>query len=44
MWEMGWTKSAEVWNGRIAMIAILSILLVELLTGQSVLKDLLNLD
>lgn len=41
MWEWGWTKSAETWNGRIAMLAIIIILLLEVSTGQSILKNLL---
>ena len=39
-WKWGWTKSAEKWNGRIAMIAIMVILAVEILTGQSVVETL----
>lgn len=44
MWEWGWTKSAETWNGRIAMLAIIVILALEVTTGQSILKNLLSLD
>ncbi|KAG2491943.1 hypothetical protein HYH03_009676 [Edaphochlamys debaryana] len=40
-WEWGWTKSAETWNGRIAMIAIIVILLLEGVSGQSILKNLI---
>ncbi|PNW81028.1 hypothetical protein CHLRE_07g339750v5 [Chlamydomonas reinhardtii] len=40
MWEWGWTKSAETWNGRIAMIAIIIILALEAASGQSILKNL----
>ncbi|GBF99709.1 ferrochelatase [Raphidocelis subcapitata] len=36
-WEWGFTKSAETWNGRIAMVAIIVILLLELTTGRSIL-------
>ena len=43
MWEWGWTKSAETWNGRIAMIAVLVILLLEVTTGQGVLTHWLEL-
>jgi protoporphyrin/coproporphyrin ferrochelatase len=32
-WEWGLTPSAEVWNGRVAMIALIA-LVIELLTGQ----------
>ena len=39
-WKWGWTKSAEVWNGRIAMIAIIFILSLEVITGQGVLSAL----
>lgn len=41
MWEWGWTKSAEMWNGRIAMLAIIMILLLEASSGKSILKDLI---
>lgn len=37
-WKWGWTKSAEVWNGRIAMIAIMVILGLEVITGEGVLN------
>ncbi|KAK9829844.1 hypothetical protein WJX72_008230 [[Myrmecia] bisecta] len=37
MWQWGWTKSAEMWNGRIAMLAVIVILLLEAITGQGVL-------
>lgn len=37
-WKWGWTKSAETWNGRIAMIAIVVILLLEVTTGHGVLN------
>lgn len=43
LWEWGWTKSAETWNGRIAMVAILLILILEVATGQSILKNMLEL-
>jgi ferrochelatase len=44
IWKWGWTKSAETWNGRIAMLAIVLILALEVTTGQSILKNLLALD
>jgi ferrochelatase len=43
-WSWGWTKSAETWNGRIAMVAIVVILLLEATTGQSFLRNVLVLD
>lgn len=44
MWEWGWTKSAETWNGRLAMVALLAIVLLEMSTGQSILRNLLDLN
>ncbi|KAI8475008.1 MAG: ferrochelatase-domain-containing protein [Monoraphidium minutum] len=41
-WEWGFTKSAETWNGRLAMVAIVVILLLEVATGQSVLYSAIN--
>lgn len=38
MWKWGWTKSAETWNGRIAMLAIVIVLVLEVATGQGVLS------
>jgi len=43
-WSWGWTKSAETWNGRIAMVAIIIILLLEATTGQSFLSNVMVLD
>lgn len=43
-WEWGFTKSAETWNGRLAMVAIIVILLLEGATGHSILYDLISLD
>jgi ferrochelatase len=43
-WEWGWTKSAETWNGRLAMVALAVVLLLEAATGQGVLSNLLTLD
>ena len=37
VWRWGWTRSAEMWNGRLAMLAILSLLALEAGTGQGVL-------
>lgn len=33
-WKWGFTPSAEIWNGRLAMVGIVSAILVNLLTGQ----------
>jgi ferrochelatase len=35
-WEWGMTTSAEVWNGRIAMLGFIA-LIIELVTGQGLL-------
>eukprot|EP00803_Ostreobium_quekettii_P008227 evm.model.scf_638.1 EVM.evm.TU.scf_638.1 scf_638:10323-14473(+) len=44
MWKWGFTQSAELWNGRLAMVAIAMILVMETTTGQGVLsKIFLNL-
>jgi ferrochelatase len=43
VWRWGWTRSAEAWNGRIAMLAIVIILLLEVTTGRGVLSSLLAL-
>lgn len=43
MWQWGWNKSAELWNGRIAMLAIVLLVLLEVTTGQGVLSNLLAL-
>jgi len=43
VWQWGWTKSAETWNGRIAMLSIIIILLLEVTTGRGVLSSLLSL-
>lgn len=43
-WEWGFTKSAETWNGRIAMVAIIVILLLEVTTGQSILYNMIAID
>jgi protoporphyrin/coproporphyrin ferrochelatase len=43
VWRWGWTRSAETWNGRIAMLSIIIILLLEVTTGRGVLSSLLAL-
>ncbi|KAK9842615.1 hypothetical protein WJX84_007488 [Apatococcus fuscideae] len=42
-WNWGWTASAETWNGRLAMLAIFVILLLEVATGQGALGRWLSL-
>lgn len=37
LWVWGWTKSAETWNGRVAMLAVLALLVVEVTTGHGLL-------
>ncbi|KAM0940765.1 putative protoporphyrin ferrochelatase [Dioscorea sansibarensis] len=39
VWEWGWTKSAETWNGRAAMIAVLALLVLEVTTGEGFLHQ-----
>ncbi|XP_078172582.1 ferrochelatase-2, chloroplastic-like [Carex rostrata] len=39
VWEWGWTKSAETWNGRAAMLAVLALLVLEVTTGQGFLHQ-----
>lgn len=41
LWEWGWTTSAEIWNGRLVMVAIVLILALETSTGQGVLPRIL---
>lgn len=36
-WVWGFTPQAENWNGRLAMIGFVSVLLIELFSGQDVL-------
>eukprot|EP00803_Ostreobium_quekettii_P000914 evm.model.scf_621EXC.2 EVM.evm.TU.scf_621EXC.2 scf_621EXC:34609-37407(-) len=44
MWKWGFTQSAELWNGRLAMVALAMILVMETSSGQGVLSNvLLNL-
>lgn len=40
VWRPGWTLSSEAWNGRIAMLALTIIIVLEVLTGRSVFGDL----
>ena len=40
----GWTTSAETWNGRLAMVALLLIIVLEFTTGQSIMRALLAID
>jgi len=44
LWEWGWTKSAEVWNGRLAMVALFVIVFLEITTGQSIMRSILDID
>ncbi|XP_011011647.1 PREDICTED: ferrochelatase-2, chloroplastic-like isoform X3 [Populus euphratica] len=39
VWEWGWTRSAETWNGRAAMLAVLVLLVLEVTTGQGFLHQ-----
>jgi len=39
-WQFGSNPSAELWNGRLAMIGFAAVLIVELTTGQGVLHFL----
>ena len=36
-WVWGFTTSAENWNGRLAMLGFLGIVLIELITGKGIL-------
>lgn len=40
LWQWGWTSSAEIWNGRVAMVAVFLILLLEVSTGQGIISSL----
>lgn len=33
-WRWGFTPQAEIWNGRLAMIGFLAVVLIELFSGQ----------
>ena len=35
-WSFGWTKSAETWNGRFAMLAVMVVLLSDAVSGESI--------
>jgi hypothetical protein len=37
-WKAGFTPQAEIWNGRLAMIGFAAALIIELLSGQGVLR------
>ncbi|XP_042385428.1 ferrochelatase-2, chloroplastic-like [Zingiber officinale] len=39
VWEWGWTPSAETWNGRAAMLAVLALLVLEITTGEGFLHQ-----
>ncbi|XP_047170721.1 ferrochelatase-2, chloroplastic-like isoform X2 [Vigna umbellata] len=39
VWEWGWTKSAETWNGRLAMLAVLLLLFFEVTTDKGLLHQ-----
>ncbi|KAK4490621.1 hypothetical protein RD792_001309 [Penstemon davidsonii] len=39
VWEWGWTKSAETWNGRAAMLAVFVLLVLEVTTGEGFLHQ-----
>jgi ferrochelatase len=39
VWEWGWTKSAETWNGRAAMIVVLLLLFLEVTTREGFLHQ-----
>jgi hypothetical protein len=36
----GWTSTAELWNGRLAMLGFVIAIATELLTGQGVMQQL----
>ncbi|MGL6340521.1 MAG: chlorophyll a/b-binding protein [Waterburya sp.] len=38
--KLGFTRFAELWNGRLAMIGFLSAIIVEMATGQGILGQL----
>ncbi|RZC17529.1 ferrochelatase-2, chloroplastic-like [Glycine soja] len=40
VWEWGWTKSAETWNGRVAMLAVLLLLSFEFTADKGLLHQM----
>ena len=38
--KLGFTRFAEVWNGRLAMVGFLAAVIVEMMTGQGILGQL----
>lgn len=38
--KLGFTRFAEIWNGRLAMIGFVAAILVEMATGQGILSQL----
>lgn len=38
--KLGFTRFAELWNGRLAMVGFLAAVLVEMATGQGILGQL----
>jgi hypothetical protein len=38
--KLGFTRFAEIWNGRLAMIGFVAAILVEMATGQGILGQL----
>ncbi|MEM7760393.1 MAG: chlorophyll a/b-binding protein [Cyanobacteria bacterium P01_A01_bin.40] len=38
--KLGFTRFAELWNGRLAMIGFLAAVIVEIMTGQGILGQL----
>lgn len=37
-WRWGFTPQSEIWNGRLAMIGVLSVVLIEAFSGQGFLN------
>lgn len=40
LWGWGFTKGAENWNGRLAMVGFIAVVITELITGKSILDFL----
>ncbi|AFZ35880.1 putative CAB/ELIP/HLIP family protein [Stanieria cyanosphaera PCC 7437] len=38
--KLGFTRFAEIWNGRLAMLGFVSVVLIELITGRGILTQL----